>query len=292
MMAMLAFLFIAGLSAAQDAASDQSASSSAVEDAVSPASASDQVVSSAGNTTSEVAVSEAATSKSAKNKSAGGEAAAETSSENAGLAKLQYIWSITGIEDDQITMVLNQNGTELYGQAKYEPEDSNPWNAVVSGSVNGNNVSLVMTTEGKKVVSTKMDGTFADEVINGKFFQTQGGRITKRGDFSAQWINPTISDYTPAEVKDESAISGSKSTTSDFKAGEASEETSITHGSSDESSDQTSSSSQDSNSESSTSSSSSSKKTKYVDVHEWKDKIGPGGDLSMVPPGMGGAAGV
>jgi hypothetical protein len=292
MMAMLAFLFIAGLSAAQDAASDQSASSSAVEDAVSPASASDQVVSSAGNTTSEVAISEAATSKSAKNKSAGGEAAAETSSENAGLAKLQYIWSITGIEDDQITMVLNQNGTELYGQAKYEPEDSNPWNAVVSGSVNGNNVSLVMTTEGKKVVSTKMDGTFADEVINGKFFQTQGGRITKRGDFSAQWINPIISDYTPAEVKDESAISGSKSTTSDFKAGEASEETSITHGSSDESSDQTSSSSQDSNSESSTSSSSSSKKTKYVDVHEWKDKIGPGGDLSMVPPGMGGAAGV
>jgi len=264
-----------------------------VEDATSPASASDQVVSSAGNnTTSEIAISEAATSKSAKNESAGGEAAAETSSENAGLAKLQYIWSITGIEDDQITMVLNQNGTELYGQAKYEPEDSNPWNAIVSGSVNGNNVSLVMTTEGKKVVSTKMDGTFAEEVINGKFFQTQGGRITKRGDFSAQWINPTISDYTPAEVKDESAIPGSKSTTSGFKAGEASEETSIIQGSSDESSDQTSSSSQDSNSESSTSSSSSSKKTKYVDVHEWKDKIGPGGDLSMVPPGMGGAAGV
>jgi hypothetical protein len=288
MMAMLAFLFIAGLSAAQDAASDQSASSSAVEDATSPASASDQVVSSAGNNTT----SEAATSKSAKNGSAGDEATAETSPEKAGLAKLQYIWSITGVEDDQITMALNQNGTELYGQAKYEPEESNPWNAVVSGSVDGNNISLVMTTEGRKVVSIKMDGTFADEVINGKFFQTQGGRITKRGNFSAQWINPTISDYTPAEVKDESAISGSKSTTSDFKAGEASEETSIAQGSSDESSDQTSSSSQASTGESSTPSSSSSKKTKYVDVHEWKDKIGPGGDLSMVPPGMGGAAGV
>jgi hypothetical protein len=289
MVAMLAFLFIAGLSAAQDAASDQSASPSAVEDAASPASASDQVVSSAGNTTS--TTSEAATSKLAENESAGGETAAETSSEKAGLAKLQYIWSITGIEDDLITMVLNQDGTELYGQAKYEPEDSNPWNAIVSGSVDGNNISLVMTTKGKKVVSTKMDGTFANEVINGKFFQTQGGRITKRGNFSAQWINPTISDYAPAEVKDEAATSGSKSTTSDFKAGEASEETSITQGPSGESSDQTSSSSQASTN-GSTSSSSSSKKTKYVDVHEWTDKIGPGGDLSMVPPGMGGAAGV
>lgn len=274
MMAVLAFLFIAGLSAAQDAASDRSANSSAVEDAASPAGTSDQVVTGAGNnTTSDVTTSEAASG---------------ISSEKAGPAKLQYIWSITGIEDDQITMALNQNGTELYGQAKYEPEDSNPWNAVVSGSFDGNNVSLVMTTEGKNAVSTKMDGTFADEVISGKFFQTQDGKITKRGEFSAQWINPNLSDYTPAEVDDDSAISGSKSTTSDIKAGGASEETSITQGSSDGSSDQTSSAGEGSIS----STSSSSKKTKYVDVHEWKDKVGPGGDLSLVPPGMGGAAGV
>jgi len=26
---------------------------------------------------------------------------------------------------------------------------------------------------------------------------------------------------------------------------------------------------------------------RFVDVHEYKDKIGPGGDLSGIPPGMG-----
>ena len=31
------------------------------------------------------------------------------------------------------------------------------------------------------------------------------------------------------------------------------------------------------------------KKSKFVDVHEYADKIGPGGDMSGVPPGMGGS---
>jgi len=30
-------------------------------------------------------------------------------------------------------------------------------------------------------------------------------------------------------------------------------------------------------------------KSRFVDVHQYKDKIGPGGDLSGVPPGMGGS---
>jgi hypothetical protein len=31
---------------------------------------------------------------------------------------LNYIWSITGIESDMINMALNQDGQDLYGQAK------------------------------------------------------------------------------------------------------------------------------------------------------------------------------
>ncbi|MDD1727311.1 MAG: hypothetical protein LUQ08_05825 [Methanothrix sp.] len=30
-------------------------------------------------------------------------------------------------------------------------------------------------------------------------------------------------------------------------------------------------------------------KSRFVDVRTYKDKIGPGGDLSGVPPGMGGS---
>jgi hypothetical protein len=32
-------------------------------------------------------------------------------------------------------------------------------------------------------------------------------------------------------------------------------------------------------------------KSRFRDVREFKDKIGPGGDLSGVPPGMGGSMG-
>ena len=57
---------------------------------------------------------------------------------------LNYIWSFTGIESDPITMVLNQEGSDLYGQAKYEPEGAKAWNADVMGSVKENEVELTI----------------------------------------------------------------------------------------------------------------------------------------------------
>ena len=48
---------------------------------------------------------------------------------------LKFIWSVTGIEADQIIMVLDQDGTDLFGQAKYEPQAGNAWNGEVTGSV-------------------------------------------------------------------------------------------------------------------------------------------------------------
>ena len=55
-------------------------------------------------------------------------------SEPSSVPSLSYIWSVSGIESGQVIMVLNQDGSDLYGQAKYEPDRGQAWNAVVIGS--------------------------------------------------------------------------------------------------------------------------------------------------------------
>ena len=54
-------------------------------------------------------------------------------SETAAVPNLSYIWSVTGIEAGQVIMVLKQEGENLYGQAKYEPDSGQSWNGVVIG---------------------------------------------------------------------------------------------------------------------------------------------------------------
>jgi len=118
-------------------------------------------------------------------------------------ANLKYIWSISGIEKDQITMALNQEGNDLFGKAKYEPENSEPWNGVVAGSVSENRVHLAIAAmKGKVKVSTVLDGVLADGAINGEFTQANEGRISDRGEFNAVWINPDISSYVSAKVNE------------------------------------------------------------------------------------------
>jgi hypothetical protein len=171
---------------------------------------------------------------------------------------LNYIWSVGGIEAGQITMVLNQDGDNLFGQAKYEPESGQPWNGDVTGSVSGDKVALVITAaKDKKLVSSKLDGVFdnASQTIRGKFVQMSEGKITGNGEFNAMWISPDVSGYTPAKIEEPKPTSAVPS---------------------------------DANQ---TETQSSKPKSRFVDVHEYKDKIGPGGDLSGVPPGMGGSIG-
>ena len=177
---------------------------------------------------------------------------------------LSYIWSVGGIEAGQITMVLNQDGDNLFGQAKYEPENGQPWNGDVTGSVSGDKVALVITAaKDKKLVSSKLDGVFdnASQTIRGKFVQMSEGKITGNGEFNAMWISPDVSGYTPAKIEEPKPASA---VPSDAIA------------------------STDPNQ---TETQSSKPKSRFVDVHEYKDKIGPGGDLSGVPPGMGGSMG-
>jgi plastocyanin len=114
-----------------------------------------------------------------------------------------FIWSFAGIEPDPITVVLNQDGSDLYGQAKYEPEGAKPWNADVIGSVKDNSVELTMTAQkDRELVTTKMTGTYANDIISGNFTQISGGKKVGNGTFNAMWISPDTSSYTPAVIEE------------------------------------------------------------------------------------------
>ncbi|MCX6672289.1 MAG: hypothetical protein NTY37_00720 [Methanothrix sp.] len=176
---------------------------------------------------------------------------------------LNYIWSFTGIEIGPITMALNQEGSELYGQAKFEPEGGKAWNADVLGSVTGNEVELTLTAaKDKELVTTKMTGTYANDTINGNFTQVSGGKKVGSGTFGAIVFYPDTSSYTPAIIEEPKVETPAPAVVNTTTASNASAEQTAKPAS------------------------------RFVDVRQYKDKIGPGGDLSGVPPGMGGGGGL
>lgn len=197
--------------------------------------------------------------------------ASETAKAASEIAKMKGIWSITGVKEEQITMALQQDGGDLFGQAKYEPQAGAAWNGVATGSVNGDNVALVITySEGKEQVSDKLNGTFADDAFSGKFFEVNKGNISSRGDFTATLVNPEITEYTPATIT-EPAVTQSKTAQETPNASATSTQTPVAAVNNTATQQPTTVGG----------------RQKPVDVHEWKDKIGMGGDLSGVPPGMG-----
>jgi hypothetical protein len=252
---LLLFLFIAGVSLAQDIDSAQNstglANNTGLNESMSPP---------------------AATSAATPNDNATGTTADNTA--NASAPNLKYIWSITGIEDDQVIMALDQDGSDLFGQAKYEPDSGDAWNGNVAGSITGNQVDLTITAQrGTDLESIKLDGAFADDALSGKFTKISGGKITSRGDFNAIWINPDISTYEPAKVTEAApqsatvpaqTVNTSPSTATDQSATGQSTQPAVQTGG----------------------------KTQYVDVHKYAEQYEIGGDLSGVPPGMGGSGGL
>jgi hypothetical protein len=240
---LIAFLFIGGMSLAQDAQGSQN--------------------------------STILTDNASLNESSAPPAAmtAENAS-NASVANLKYIWSITGIEDDQVIMALDQDGSDLFGQAKYEPDSGDAWNGNVAGSISGNQVDLTITAQiGADLESIKLDGAFADESLSGKFTKIAGGKITSRGDFNAVWINPDISTYEPAKVTVAAPQSAqTNQVTSTMPASTGPTATQL-----------------GSNSSSTQPAVQTGGKTQYVDVHKYADQYEVGGGLSGVPPGMGGS---
>lgn len=167
---------------------------------------------------------------------------------------LNYIWSFTGIEIGPITMALNQEGSDLYGQAKYEPEGGKAWNADVVGSVTENEVELTLTAQkDKESITTKMTGTFANDTINGNFTQISGGKKVGSGNFSAMWINPDTSSYTPAIIEEPKVETPAPVVVDSTAASNASAETAKPA-------------------------------SRFVDIHQYADKIQTGvGDISGIP---------
>ncbi|VVB71320.1 Uncharacterised protein [uncultured archaeon] len=180
---------------------------------------------------------------------------------NSDVVDLKYIWSVDGIESDKITMVLNQDGKDIFGQAKYEPEGGKAWNGEVVGSVEGNDVELTLSAQkDKEMVTTKLTGVFdsANQTIGGSFTQVNQGKVMNKGTFSAMWISPDTSSYTPAIIEEEKPVTPAPAAVNTTAV---ETETSTT------------------------------KKSRFVDIHEYADKIGLGGDISGIPPGMGGVGG-
>lgn len=115
-------------------------------------------------------------------------------------ADVQGIWSADLNGDQKVTMVLHQSSSEVYGSAK--SEESDPWNAVVSGSIDGSRLELTMTSfKGTSLVSTKLMGTILKGSLSGIYLQSDdlGGYSSNL--FTATLINPDTSSYSPAEIE-------------------------------------------------------------------------------------------
>lgn len=176
---------------------------------------------------------------------------------------LNFIWSVKGIEKDPVIMVLNQEGSDLYGQAKYEPEGGEAWNGVVVGYAGEDRIDLVITFQKNSAqFSSRLKGTYdvAGGLIKGNVLQVSNGKVSLRSDFEAMPINPDISSYTPArEVAPSVAPASSSQTNTTMQ--EAKESLPPA----------------------------SSQKSKYHDVREDADRILTGvGDISQIPIGMSG----
>ena len=194
-------------------------------------------------------------------------ASAFNESEQIAVPNLSYIWSITGIEPGQVIMVLKQEGENLYGQAKYEPDSGQSWNGVVVGSAEGNRVDLVLNSQnGTEETATRMLGNFDEtsQSIKGDLIKVSNGQITERSWFEAIWINPDISSYTPAVIPIPKAATTASSQEDQNTTPRIATENSLPY--------------------------TTPPKSYYHDVRQDADRILTGvGDISQIPIGMGGS---
>lgn len=186
---------------------------------------------------------------------------------------LNYIWSLTGIEEDgQVIMLLRQEGGDLYGRAKFEPDSGQAWNGLVVGMIEDENVSLALTAQkGDAMCGCRLTGEYdpASESISGDLLQICDGNITRRGNFQAIWINPDLTSYLPAVV--ELSRPADPSSGQNMDASKTDQSAPLTEASAASSSPDT-------------------EKSRFHDVRQDADRILTGvGDISQIPIGMGGS---
>ncbi len=192
---------------------------------------------------------------------------------NSESTNLNYIWSVTGIEEDgQVIMLLRQEGGDLYGRAKFEPDSGQAWNGLVVGMIEDENVSLALTAQkGDAMCGCRLTGEYdpASESISGDLLQICDGNITRRGNFQAIWINPDLTSYLPAVV--ELSRPADPSSGQNMDASKTDQSAPLTEASAASSSPDT-------------------EKSRFHDVRQDADRILTGvGDISQIPIGMGGS---
>lgn len=185
---------------------------------------------------------------------------------------LNYIWSITGIEEDgQVIMLLRQEGGDLFGQAKFEPDSGQAWNGLVVGMIEDENVSLALTAQKEDALcSNRLIGRYdpSSESISGDIFQVCDENITQRKQFHAVWINPDLSSYTPAAVLASRPTELSSGQNADALTGDSASPAQPAPALP----------------------SATEQKSRFHDVREDADRILTGvGDISQIPIGMGGS---
>ncbi len=186
---------------------------------------------------------------------------------------LNYIWSVTGIEENgQVIMLLRQEGGDLYGRAKFEPDSGQAWNGLVVGMIEDENVSLALTAQKEDAMcSYRLIGGYdpASESISGDLLQVCDGNITRRGKFQAIWINPDLTSYSPAVVELFRPAEPSSGQNAD--ASKTGQNATLTEASA-------------------ASPTPAAEKSRFHDVRQDADRILTGvGDISQIPIGMGGS---
>ncbi len=114
------------------------------------------------------------------------------------LPDLEGIWTMN-LGSEQVTMMIRQHESRLVGACT--GGDSNPWNAVVMGSLDGNEVELrAQSLRSGVIVETAITGDITGETINGSFLQGDClGKVTG-GEAAGFKIDPDTSQYSPADV--------------------------------------------------------------------------------------------
>ncbi len=111
---------------------------------------------------------------------------------------LEGIWTMN-LGSEQITMMIRQHESRLVGACT--GGDSNPWNAVITGSLAGNEVELrAQSLRSGVIVETTITGDTNGESINGSFLQGDSlGKVTG-GEAAGFKIDPDTSQYSSAAV--------------------------------------------------------------------------------------------
>ena len=109
----------------------------------------------------------------------------------------------------------------------------------------------------KELVTTKMTGIYADDTIVGNFTQISGGKKVGSGNFSAMWVSPEVSSYSPAIIEEPKV---------ETPAPAAVENTAATNASAEQTAEPAK------------------PVSRFVDIHQYADKVQTGvGDISGIP---------